>query len=66
MDFAQLRNLASKRVTEESRNLNVEEAWKSFKSKVFKLSGFYMSSHVPLPSELFQKDVRNSLRIYKE
>jgi len=31
-------------VTEETRNLNVEEAWMLFKSKVLKLSGFYISS----------------------
>lgn len=64
--FAQLRNWASKSVTEESRNLNVEEARKFLKSKVSKLSGFYMSSRVLLPSKRFQEEVRNSLRIYKE
>lgn len=31
-------------MTEETGNLNVEEAWKFFKPMVLKLSGFYISS----------------------
>lgn len=61
-------------MTEETGNLYVEEAWKFFKPMVLKLSRFYISSkenkRLPnpafLPSNHFQREVRNSLTIYKD